>query len=57
MKAFHCNFLILLNILLIFQELVIFVISMILMSLVLRNRDLRKRMGEVVDILGSLRHV
>ena len=55
MKAHHCNFLIRLKVLAIFQELMIYLIPMILMILnilmgmVLRNRDLRKRMGEIVD--------
>ena len=61
MKAHHSNFLIVLKVLAIFEELLIFMISMIsmisvismismiLMSMVLRNCNLRKSMGEVVD--------
>ena len=55
MKAHHSNFLIVLKVLAIFEELLIFMISMIsmismiLMGMVLRNCNLRKSMGEVVD--------
>lgn len=55
MKACNGDFLIFLKVLAIFEELVIHLICMIsmffmiFMSMVLRNRDLRERMGEIVD--------
>ena len=47
MKAGYCNFLILLKILSIFQELVVYVIPMILVILMslIGDRDSRKRFG------------